>query len=52
MGRRIHAVTDTMAAVDLVLPVRPGVVRVVGNIGEATLDTMEVAFRPTGRIGR
>jgi hypothetical protein len=45
-GRRIHEINGPMPLVDLVLPVRPGVAKVFGNIGEATLDTMEVHFTP------
>lgn len=48
-GRRIHAPLDSMSTVDLVLPVRPGMARVVGNIGEATLDTMEISFPRAAR---
>jgi hypothetical protein len=43
-GRRIHEPVDTLPSVDLVISVRPGVAMVVGNIGDATLDTMEVLF--------
>ncbi|MBL7950968.1 MAG: hypothetical protein JNM62_04555 [Flavobacteriales bacterium] len=38
------AAVDSVAVVDLVLPVKPGVVNVVGNIGDATLDTLRVTF--------
>jgi hypothetical protein len=43
-GRRIRPAVDSMPAVDLVIPIRPGAAKVVGNIGESTLDTMEVRF--------
>lgn len=45
-GRRIHEDLRPMPEVDLVIPVAPGVAKVIGNIGEATLDTMEVHFIP------
>ena len=51
-GRRIHEAMDTLSAVDLVLPVRPGVVKVIGDIGEATLDTMLVELPPTDAVYR
>jgi len=43
-GRAIDTVSTGFEVVDLVLPVKPGVARVVGDVGEATLDTMEVRF--------
>jgi len=43
-GRRIHDDGVPMPDVDLVIPLRSGVAKVIGNIGEATLDTMEVYF--------
>ncbi len=45
-GRSIGTVSTSDTMVDLVLPVKPGVARVVGDVGEATLDTMEVRFAP------
>ncbi len=45
-GRHVHEVDGSMSSVDLVLPVRPGLVKVIGNVGEATLDTMELTFPP------
>jgi hypothetical protein len=41
---------NSMPAVDLVLPIRSGAVKVVGNIGEATWDTMEVHFGGNGPV--
>ena len=50
--RRIHEAMDTLSAVDLVLPLRPGVVKVIGDIGEATLDTMLVELPPADAVHR
>ena len=44
MGRKVHAPVCTMPAVDLVIPVRTDPVKVIGNIGEATLDTLWIAL--------
>jgi|694.fasta_scaffold03165_35 hypothetical protein len=49
-GRRLRAPMNSMPAVDLVLPIRSGAVKVVGNIGEATWDTMEVHFGGNGPV--
>lgn len=35
---------STRTATGLVLPVEPGVVKAIGNVGDATLDTMEIHF--------
>ncbi|MBL7982781.1 MAG: hypothetical protein JNL52_13350 [Flavobacteriales bacterium] len=43
-GRKVHAPMDSMPVVDLVIPLRPGAAMVMGNVGDATLDTMEVRF--------
>jgi len=49
-GRNIHAPLDSMPNVDLVSPLRPGVAKVIGNVGDATLDTMEVRFAEGGSV--
>jgi hypothetical protein len=49
-GRNIHAPLDSMPTVDLISPVRPGVAKVIGNVGDATLDTMEVRFAEGGSV--
>ena len=51
-GRHVHEFDGSMSTVDLVLPVRPGLVKVLGNIGDATLDTMELTFPPASVNGR
>ena len=51
-GRHVHEVDGSMSSVDLVLPVHPGLVKVIGNIGDATLDTMELTFPPASVNGR
>ena len=43
-GRTIDTASTGFSPVDLVLPIGPGKARVVGNTGEADLDTMEVLF--------
>lgn len=42
--RAVDTSTDARFSADLVIPVRPGLVKAVGNIGDATLDTMEIHF--------
>lgn len=45
MGRTIDTASTSAATVDLVLPIGPGKARVVGNTGEADLDSMDVLFK-------